>query len=69
MRQFDKKEFDKNQKKLTVMWFLIGVIAIASIICSLSLNNLNIEETPEDTEELYGKYYGIKDYMIFKDRD
>lgn len=66
MREFNKEEFDKSQNRLTIMWLLIGVVAIASIICSLSLNNLNTEENPEDTKELYGKYYGIQDYTILK---
>lgn len=66
MREFNKEEFDKSQNRLTIMWLLIGVVAIASIICSLSLNNLNIEENPEDTKELYGNYYGIQDYTILK---
>ena len=66
MREFNKEEFDKSQNRLTIMWLLIGVVAIASIICSLSLNNLNIEENLEDTKELYGNYYGIQDYTILK---
>ena len=36
MREFNKEEFDKSQNRLTIMWLLIGAIAIASIICSLS---------------------------------
>lgn len=61
-KKFDKNVFKKSQTKLMILYILIGVFAIASIICSLFVGNALLSFGIKDPKDYYGSYYSVLDY-------
>ena len=66
-KEFDKKSFQKAQKKLLLACFSIGIIGIASIICAFAVGNgIKFPSRAEQEEEEYQKFLYHRTYRSRK---